>query len=60
MEVQAVQVDEERARLRKEIATIQGRGLGPTFSAGQKENLIRQVQERINQLEGNPDRYFDK
>jgi hypothetical protein len=54
-EAQTVQVDEARARLEKEIATIQGRGLSPTFSAGQKENLIRQIQEKINQLEGTPD-----
>lgn len=60
MQAQTRKIDEERANLQKEIDRIQGRGLGPTFSSGQKENLIRQVQERMNHLEGDPDNYFNK
>ena len=40
----------ERARLQQEIAALEGRALSPTFSAGMRENLIQQLQEKINQL----------
>ncbi len=60
LEAQAQRIEEERAKLQKEIDDLEGRGLGPTFSAGQKENLIKQVQERIDHLENNPDGYFSQ
>jgi len=60
LEAQARRIEQERAKLQKEIDDIQGRGLSPTFSAGQKAYLIKQVQERINQLENNPDEYITK
>jgi hypothetical protein len=45
------QIEKERTRLQKKIEEIQRRGLGPTFSAGQKKNMIREIQEQIDQLE---------
>ena len=60
LEAQARRIEQERAKLQKEIDDIQGRGLSRTFSSGQKEFLIRQIQERIDQLENNPDDYFTK
>ncbi len=60
LEAQNRRIEQERAKLQKEIDDIQGRGLGPTFSSGQKANMIKQVQEKINQLENNPDDYFTK
>ena len=45
------QVAEDRAKLQKQIEDIQARGLGPNFSAGQRDNLIRQIQEKIEGLE---------
>jgi Skp family chaperone for outer membrane proteins len=54
----AQRVARERDRLQKKIDAIDGRGLGPTFTAGMKANLIKQVQDRINRLESNPQAYF--
>ena len=48
----------ERAGLEQQIAEIERRGLGPHFTAGMKENLIRQIQEKIERLESDPDAYF--
>lgn len=45
------QLEQERQKLQKEIESIQNRGLGPTFSAGQKEYLIKQIQEQLNQID---------
>lgn len=50
-EKQNQQLEQERERLLKEIEAIQNRGLGPTFSAGQKEHLIKQVQDKLDQLD---------
>lgn len=48
----AQHIDEERAKLMKEIAAIQNRGYSTTFTKGMKDNLIKEVQEKIDQLEG--------
>jgi flagellar biosynthesis GTPase FlhF len=53
-EMQAQQVDQEREKLQKEIEALQNRGLSRTFSAGQKEYLIKQLQDQIDQLDNNP------
>lgn len=44
-------IAEQRARLEKEIEAIRNRGLGPNFTKGMQDNLIRQLQEKIDQLE---------
>lgn len=50
------QAAEERARLMKEIEAIQNRGLGPNFTKGMRDNLIRDLQEKIDELdEGSAD-----
>jgi hypothetical protein len=46
------QIAAERARLLKEMETIQKRSLSPTFTKGMQDNLIQQVQEKIDRLEG--------
>ena len=51
----AQRAEAERAKLQKEIDDIQGRALGPTFTTGMKENQIRLIQEKIDQLESNPE-----
>jgi hypothetical protein len=48
-------IEAERAKLQKEIDDIEGRALGPTFTTGMKENQIRLIQEKIDQLESNPE-----
>ncbi|MBC2745213.1 MAG: DUF4124 domain-containing protein [Desulfosarcina sp.] len=50
LEERARQIEEERSKLQKEIDDLKGRAIGPTFSPGQKEYLIKQVQEKINRL----------
>lgn len=42
---------EEKARLMKEIEAIQNRALGPNFTQGMRDNLVRQLQEKIDQLD---------
>ncbi|WP_319522350.1 DUF4124 domain-containing protein [uncultured Desulfosarcina sp.] len=44
-------IAEQRARLEKEIEAVRNRGLSPTFTKGMQDNLIRQLQEQIDQLE---------
>ena len=58
---QAAQEDRiaaERQKLQAEIDAIDARGLGPTFSAGQKAAMIKAIQEKIDRLESDPDGYF--
>ncbi|XPS89229.1 uncharacterized protein Dvar_72480 [Desulfosarcina variabilis str. Montpellier] len=45
------QLEQERQKLQKELEGIRNRGLGPTFSTGQKEHLIKQVQDKLDQLD---------
>jgi hypothetical protein len=54
-DAQTRRIEQERAQLQKAIDDLEGRALSPTFSAGQKAYLIKQVEERIDQLESNPD-----
>jgi hypothetical protein len=45
------QLEQKRQQLQKEIEAIQNRGLSPTFSPGQKEYLIKQIQDQIDQID---------
>ena len=54
LEAQAQQIEETRSQLQKAIDDLEGRALSRTFSNGQKEYLIKQVEEKIGQLESNP------
>lgn len=54
---QAQRNEAERARLQKELDQIQGRGLSTTFSAGQKEYLINQLKEKMDQLDADTGGY---
>jgi DNA topoisomerase VI subunit B len=47
----AQQIAAEKARLLKEIEAIQQRAFSPTFTKGMQDNLIREVQEKIDRLE---------
>lgn len=51
-------VAQERAALQAEIDALEGRALSRTFSLGMKKNLIQAVQEKIDQLEDDPEAYF--
>ena len=45
------QIEQQRKKLQQELESIKNRGLGPTFSAGQKDYLIEQIQQKIDQLD---------
>lgn len=45
------QLEQKRQQLQKEIEAIQNRGLSRTFSEGQKEYLIKQIQDKIDQID---------
>ena len=47
----AQQIAIEKAKLLKEIEAIQRRAFSPTFTKGMQDNLIREVQEKIDRLE---------
>jgi biopolymer transport protein ExbB/TolQ len=49
------ELDRERQQLQREIEAIRNRGLGPGFSTGQKEHLIKQIQEKLDQLDERPE-----
>lgn len=51
IEAKGQRIAEQRARLEKEIQTIRNRALGPNFTKGMQDNLVRQLQEKIDQLE---------
>lgn len=48
---EALRIAEERDRLLKQIEEIKNRGYSPTFTKGMQDNLIREVQEKIDKLE---------
>ena len=45
------QLEHERQKLQQELESIQNRGLSTTFSAGMKKNMIKQVQDKIDQID---------
>jgi len=51
-------VQAERQRIETEMGTVQGRGLGPTFTQGMKDNLLQQLQDRLDRLASDPEAYF--
>ena len=44
----------EMQRLRAEIAKIRARGLGPNFTQGMKDNMIKQIKEQMAALSNTP------
>lgn len=59
-EKHAQQLEQERQKLQREIASIQNRGLSPTFSAGQKAYLIKQIQDKIDQIDKQLEAYANR
>jgi flagellar biosynthesis GTPase FlhF len=45
------QLEQERQKLLKEIDALRNRGLSATFSEGQREYLIKQIQDQIDQID---------
>ena len=42
----------------KQKQAVQNRGLGPDFTQGMKDNLLRELQERLDRLNSDPEAYF--
>jgi rhamnose utilization protein RhaD (predicted bifunctional aldolase and dehydrogenase) len=51
-------IEAEVQRIQAEMDTVSNRGLGPTFTQGMKENLLEQLQDKLNRLTSDPEAYF--
>jgi hypothetical protein len=48
----------EAQRIQAEMDAVSNRGLGPTFSQGMKDNLLKQLQDKRDRLSSDPEGYF--
>ena len=55
---QSEKIQAEAQRIQAEMDAVSNRGLGPTFSQGMKDNLLKQLQDKLNQLTSDPEAYF--
>ena len=55
---QSEKIQAEAQRIQAEMDAGSNRGLGPTFSQGMKDNLLKQLQDKLNQLTSDPEAYF--
>ena len=51
-------IQAEAQRIQAEMDTVSNRGLGPTFSQGMKDNLLQQLQDKLDRLTSDPEGYF--
>ncbi|MBR9987244.1 MAG: hypothetical protein KFF68_15180 [Desulfosarcina sp.] len=51
-------IQAEVQRIQAEKDTVSNRGLGPTFSQGMKDNLLEQLQNKLDRLTSDPEGYF--
>jgi chromosome segregation ATPase len=51
-------IQAERERIETEMDAVRQRGLGPNFTLGMKENQLEELQDKLNQLLGDPQAYF--
>lgn len=51
-------VQAEQARIEAEMATVEGRGMSATFTQGMKDNLLQQLQDKLDRLTSDPEAYF--
>lgn len=52
-------VQAERDRIEGEMDTVRERGLGPNYTEGMRENQLRLLQEKLDQLISDPEAYFE-
>ena len=52
------QIEAEGQRIQAEMDAVSNRGLSPTFSQGMKDNLLDQLQDRLDRLTSDPEGYF--
>lgn len=51
--------NEERERIEKEMDAVRGRGFSSTFTQGMKDNQLKQLQAKLDQLMSDPAAYFE-
>ena len=51
-------IQAEVSRIQAEMDMVSNRGLGPTFSQGMKDNLLEQLQNKLDRLTSDPEGYF--
>jgi vacuolar-type H+-ATPase subunit E/Vma4 len=51
-------IQAEQERIMEQKQAVQNRGLGPNFTQGMKDNLLRELQERLDRLNSDPEAYF--
>lgn len=51
-------VEAERGRIEAEMDAVRERGFSATFTQGMRDNLLRQLQDRLDQLMSDPESYF--
>lgn len=51
-------IQAERDRLKAEMDTVRGRGLGPNFTEGMRANQLQELQNQLNRLNSDPKAYF--
>ena len=51
-------VQTEQARIHTEMDQVRGRCLSTTFSQGMKDNLLQQLQDKLDKLLSDPEAYF--
>lgn len=54
----AARAEKEQQRLESEIKKIKGLSIGKSFTQGMKDARIRPLQEQLDLLQADPDRYF--
>jgi rhamnose utilization protein RhaD (predicted bifunctional aldolase and dehydrogenase) len=51
-------VEAERQKIEAQMDAVRNRGLGPTYTQGMKDNQLAQLQEKLDQLDSDPEAYF--
>ncbi|BBO78554.1 hypothetical protein DSCW_59710 [Desulfosarcina widdelii] len=53
-------VQAERKRLKTEMNNVRARGLGPNFTEGMRENQLKELESKLDQLNSDPKAYFNQ
>ena len=51
-------IQDEREKITAEMDKVQQRGLGPNFTQGMKDNLLKRWQDQLDRLNSDPEAYF--
>jgi vacuolar-type H+-ATPase subunit E/Vma4 len=54
----AEKIEAESQRINAEMDNVRERGIGSGFSQGMKDNLLKQLQDKLDQLTSDPEAYF--